>query len=182
MLIYPCKNTTENKNHCKSRKIIDNYFTSGYFSVLIKDFGLNPSNFSFPVLPTLKDIYTTIDRRILRNFYIKFGVTEIHTDVSIINENIEKEKYLQYRNNFQTFQFREEKDYLAGKSMCVTHLELDDSVFIQKRIYTKLSEVFSKIGGYMQLMNTAFSLLTLLINNFHTELKLMNSIFHFNIK
>ena len=182
ILVYPCKNTTENNYHCKSREIIDYYLTSGFFSLLIKDFGLNPSNFSFPVLPTLQDIYTIIDKRILRNFYIRFGVTEIHTDISFFKENIEKVKYLQYRNNFQTFKFREEKDYLNGKEFCATHLELDDSIIIQKRTYTKLSEVLSTIGGYMQMMNTIFSLLSLLINTFHTEIKLVNSIFHFDTK
>ena len=182
ILVYPCKNTTENNYHCKSREIIDYYLTSGFFSLLIKDFGLNPSNFSFPVLPTLQDIYTIIDKRILRNFYIRFGVTEIHTDISFFKENIEKVKYLQYRNNFQTFKFREEKDYLNGKEFCATHLELDDSIIIQKRTYTKLSEVLSTIDGYMQMMNTIFSLLSLLINTFHTEIKLVNSIFHFDTK
>jgi hypothetical protein len=107
--LYPCKNTTENNNHCKSREMIDYYLTSGYFSFLVKNFGLNPSNFYFPILPTLQDIYTTIDKRLLRNFYIKFGITEIHTDISIFNENIEKVKYLQYRDNFQTFNLEKKK-------------------------------------------------------------------------
>ena len=148
---------------------------------MVKNFGLNPSNFFFPILPTLQDIYTTIDKRLLKNFYIKFGITEIHTDISIFNEKIEKVKYLQYRDNFQTFQFREEEDYLDGKELCITHLELDDSVIVQRRTYIKLSDAFSKIGGYMQLMNTAFSLITLLINKYQTEIKLLNGIFHFNI-
>jgi hypothetical protein len=165
ILIYPCKNTTDNNNHCKPRETIDYYMTSGYFSLLIKDFGLDPSNYSTPIVPTLQDVYTTLDRRLLRNFYVRFGITEIHTDVSIWNENIKKEKYLQYKNNFQNFQFREEKDYLAGKMLCATHLELDDSILIQKRTYTKISEIFSKIGGYMQLINTIFSLITLLTLN-----------------
>jgi hypothetical protein len=180
--IFPCKNTTDNHYHCKSREIIDYHLTSGYFSILIKNFGLNPSNFTVPVLPTLQDIYTTIDKRILRNFIINFGVTEIHTDVSIFNENIEKVKYLQYRDNFQTFQYRENKDYLDGKELCVTQLKLDDTIIIQRRAYTKLSDIFSKVGGYMQLINTAFSLLTLITNRFQTEIKLLNSIFNFNIK
>ena len=179
--IFPCKNTTENNNHCKPREIIDSHLTAGYFSILIKNFGLNPSNYSFPVLPTLQDIYTTIDKRILRNLIINFGMTEIHTDISIFNENIEKVKYLQYRDNFQNFQFREEEDYLDGKEFCVTQLKLDDTIIIQKRTYSKLSEVFSQVGGYMQLMNTVFSLLTLLINRFQMEIKLLNSIFNFNI-
>jgi hypothetical protein len=180
--IFPCVNTTENNNHCKPREIIDSHLTAGYFSILIKNFGLNPSNFSFPILPTLQDIYTTIDKRILRNIIINFGVTEIHTDISILNENVKKVKYLQYRDNFQNFQFREEEDYLDGKEFCVTQLKLDDTIIIQKRTYTKLSEVFSQVGGYMQLMNTVFSLLTLLINKYRNEVKILNSIFNFNIK
>jgi hypothetical protein len=130
----------------------------------------------------LQDVYTTLDRRLLRNIYIRFGVTEIHTDVSIWNENIKTEKYLQYKNNFQYFQFREEKDYLAGKMLCAAHLELDDFIVTQRRTYTKIAEIFSKIGGYMQLMNTVFSLITFLTNKFQTEIKLLNSIFQFNIK
>jgi hypothetical protein len=86
--IFPCVNKTENNNHCKPREIIDSHLTAGYFSILIKNFGLNPSNYSFPVLPTLQDICTTIDKRILRNFIINFGVTEIHTDISILNEKM----------------------------------------------------------------------------------------------
>ena len=181
ILIYPCKNTTDNNNHCKPRETIDYYMTSGHFSLLIKNFGLDPYNYFTPIVPTLQDVYTTLDRRLLRNIYVKFGITEIHTDVSVWNENIKKEKYLQYKNNFQNFQFREEKDYLAGKMLCATHLELDDSILIQRRTYTKISEIFSKIGGYMQLINTIFSLITLLINKYQTEIKLLNSIFHFNI-
>jgi hypothetical protein len=34
----------------------------------------------------------------------------------------------------------------------------------------------------MQLMNTVFSLITFLTNKFQTEIKILNSIFHFNIK
>ena len=134
--IFPCVNTTENNNHCKSREVIDYHLTSGYFSILIKDFGLNPSNFNVPILPTLQDLYTNIDKRILRNFIINLGVTEIHTDISLFKENVKKVKYLQYRDHFQNFQFREETDYLEGKEFCVTQLKLDDTIIIQKRTYS----------------------------------------------
>ena len=57
--IFPCTNSTENNNKCKSQEEIDKYLTSGYFSILLKDIGLNPSNYSYPVIPTLQDLYTT---------------------------------------------------------------------------------------------------------------------------
>ena len=66
--IYPCKNSTENNYTCKPQETIDHYLTSGYFSILLKDIGLNPSNFSYPTIPTLQDLYTTVDRRLYKNY------------------------------------------------------------------------------------------------------------------
>ena len=63
--IYPCRNNTENNNYCKPKEIIEKYFKGGYFSILIKDIGLNPSNYTFPVLETLQDLYITIDNAII---------------------------------------------------------------------------------------------------------------------
>ena len=62
ILIYPCKNFTENNNHCKPQEEIDKVLAGGYFSILLKDIGLNPNNHSYPVLPTVQDFYTTISK------------------------------------------------------------------------------------------------------------------------
>ena len=60
ILIYPCFNTTANNNHCKPQEEIDKALAGGYFSILLKDIGLNPNNHSSPILPTIQDFYTTI--------------------------------------------------------------------------------------------------------------------------
>ena len=180
--IYPCVNNTENNNTCKPQDKIDYYMTSGYFSIIFKDFGLNPSNYSVPVLPKLQDLYTTIDKRLMKNYILNFGVTEVHTDIGIIQENIKINKYLQFRNELQTFSFRNEEDYYSGKSVILVQIKLDDNLSIQKRTYLKLSVIFSRIGGYMQLMNTVFLLITSIFNKMHSQLKIINSIFNFNLK
>ena len=178
--IYPCVNDSENHN-CKPQEEIDRFLTSGYFSIVIKDFGLNPSNYSFPVLPTFQDLYTTIDKRIYRNYILSFGVTEIQTDIGLLEENIKIDRYFQYRKEVQTFTFRNEEDYYAGKSVILCQIRLDDTIFVQTRTYTRITEIFSRIGGYMQLMNTAFLLISTFVNNFQSELKIINSIFKFNL-
>ena len=180
--IYPCANSTNNGNKCKPQEEIDHYLSSGYFSILIKDFGLNPSNYSFPVLPTFQDLYTTIDKRIYRNYILNFGVTEIRTDTGLFNANLKVDKYFQYRKEIQTFSFRDEKDYYAGKSIILVQIRLDDTILVQTRTYTRISEIFSRIGGYMQLMNTVFILISSLINKLNSEIKIINSIFKFNFK
>ena len=180
--IYPCVNTTENNNSCKSQEEIDHYMSSGYFSIILKDFGLNPSNYSFPTAPVLEDLYTTIDKKIIKNYILNFGITEIHTDEGILQENMNIQRYLQYRKELQTFTFRDEQDYYDGRSVILVQLKLDDTTVVQKRSYTKISDIFSRIGGYMQLMNTVFLLLTSILNKLHCELKIINSIFNFNLK
>ena len=180
--IFPCKNSTENNNHCKPQEILDKYLTATYFSILLKDIGLNPSNYSYPTIPTLQDLYTTVDRRFYRNYILNFGLAEIHTDTGILNDNIKKDKYIQFRKEVQTFSFRDESEYLEGKELCLVQIRLDDTVLVQKRAYTKISEILSRIGGYMQLMNTIFLLVSLLVNKIDIELKIINSIFNFNLK
>ena len=182
IVINPCVNSTKNNYSCKSQEIIDKNLNSGYFSIVLKDFGLNPSNYSSPRIPTLQDLYTTIDRRISKNYILNFGITEIWTDNGIINENIDKQKYLQFRKVFENFSLREEKDYHSGKAVILAQLRLEDTLFIQKRTYLKITEIFSRVGGYMQLMNIVFLLITSIINGIYSEIKIINSIFKFNIK
>ena len=178
--IYPCKNNTENK--CKPQEEIDKYLTSGYFSILLKDIGLNPSNYSYPVIPTLQDLYTTVDKRVYKNMMLTYGLTQVQTDIGLFDERINNDKYIQFKKEFENFIFMEEEEYSEGKEIIFVQIRLDDHIFIQKRTYTKISEIFSRIGGYMQLMNTIFLLVSLLINRLDAELKILNGIFNFNLK
>ena len=179
--IYPCKNKTENNNHCKPQEIIDSYFKGGYFSILIKDIGLNPSNYSFPVLPTLQDLYTTIDKQIHKDYIIYYGITEVRTDKGLLFDNIEKKRYLEFRKVVESFNFRDESDYYGGKASCSIAFRIDDLIKIQIRTYAKIKEVFSSTGGYMQLISSIFTLLSLLSNKLTPEIKIMNGIFKFNL-
>ena len=180
--LYPCSNKTKNEDSCKPQEEIDKFLASGYFSILIKDFGLNPSNYTDPVVPTFQDLYTTVDKKIYRNYILNFGITEVHTDKGILNERLTKDKYFQYRKEIQTFTFRDEKDYYEGKSIILVQFKMDDMILIQKRSYTKVAEIFSRIGGYMQLMNTVFLLISVAVNNLNLYLKIIDSIFKFDIK
>ena len=179
--IYPCKNKTENNNHCKPKEVIDNYFKGGYFSILTKDIGLNPSNFSFPVLATLQDLYTTIDKQIYRDYLLYYGITEIKTDTGLFFEDIETRRYLDFRKVVESFNFRDEEEFYGGKASCSVAFRLDDIIKVQIRTYTKIKEVLSSTGGYMQLISTIFTLMALLSNRLTPELKIMNGIFNFNL-
>ena len=177
--IYPCINTTENNNHCKSQEIIDANLSGAYFSLLAKDIGLDPSNYSNPIIPTFQDLYTTIDKAFFRDFILYFGITEVQTDEGLFYEEINSQKLIQFRKESKTFYFRDEENYYNGKTMCAIQFRLGDDIRVQKRSYNKMTEVFATTGGYMQLISTVFTIISILTNKLIYEVKLSNSLFNF---
>ena len=180
--IYPCVNSSENNNHCKPKKEIDFYLTSGYFSILAKDIGLNPLNYSFPTFPLVQDIYTVIDRSFRTEFIMYFGITEIGTDTGLFTTNIKKDTYLKYINYYNNIFLVTDNDYSSKREILSAQIRLQDSIYFQKRSYGKMSQVFSTTGGYMQVISTIFAIISLLTKKISLEKKLLNSLFNFNIK
>ena len=176
IMLYPCRNNTENNNTCKPQEVIDSYLNKGYFSILMKDIGLNPSNYSEPIIPTLQNLFTNLNQK----FIVYYRITKIKTDIGLFSENIEEKKYIQFQNKEDSFYLRNE-GYKESEIISID-FELDEITHIQKRIYTKISNILSLVGGYMQLMNTIFSLLSIISNRLIPELKILNGIFNFNLK
>ena len=182
IILYPCVNKTENNNHCKPQDIIDYYLKGGYFSMIAKDIELNPDNFSEPVIYTLQNLYTTIDKSIYKDYIIYYGITEVKTDIGLFYQILETKKFLQFRKDVQFFYFRNESEYYEGKAICSIDFRLDELIYTQKRTYSKLHENFSVIGGYMHLASTIFTMLSFFANRIIPELKILNGIFNYNLK
>ena len=180
--IYQCANTTENGHFCKPQNIIDKYLSSTYFSVLTKDIGINPVNFTYPTVPVAQDIYSIVDKNILNELIMYFRITEIDTDTGLFTSNIKKETYLKYSKELHYLHFIENEENISGKEIFTAEIRLEDDIYFHKRSYTKMSQVFSTIGGYMQVIYTSFTLVSLLTKKISIEQKLLNSLFNFNIK
>ena len=181
--IYPCVNTTENNNHCKPKNLIDNALRGGYFYVLLKDIGLNPSNYTFPILPTIQNFYTTISKKFLKDIIFFYEITEVETDTGIFFENKNSFRYLKLdRIKESISNYTEEENYYIGENICKADIILSENIHIQKRSYSKMSSVFSVTGGYMQIIYTLFSLLILIPNNFGIEKIIINNLLSLDIK
>ena len=176
--IYACVNTTENNNHCKPKEVIDKHISGTFFSLLAKDIGLDPSNYSDPIIPTLQDLHTTIDKSFFRDFVLYFGITEVQTDVGLFLEEINKENYINFIKSTQAFYYRDEEYYYNGETMCEIQFKIGDDIRIQKRSFMKMSEVFAITGGYMQLISTIFKIISLWSNKLSYEEKIINSLFN----
>ena len=179
--IYPCKNSTENSFHCKPQEVIDSFLAGGYFSILLKDIGLNPNNFSNPTLPTLQDLYTTISSQFFRDLILYYEITEIKTDSGIFFENIQRKRYLKFDKKSESLFLRDEQKYYNGESIISVQIRLSDNIHIQSREYKKMHSVFATTGGYMQMLNTIFLLLSLIPNKYLYDDLIIGNLFDFDI-
>jgi hypothetical protein len=176
--IHACINTTENNNHCKPKEVIDEHISGTFFSLVAKDIGLDPANYSDPIIATLRDLHTTIDKKFFRDFILYFGLTEVQTDEGLLNEKIHKERYMNFIKTTQAFYYRDEEHYYNGETMCEIQIKIGEDIRVHKRTFRKMTEVFAITGGYMQLISTIFKILTLLSNKLGYEIKMVNSLFN----
>ena len=180
--IYPCVNNTKNNKFCKPQDVIDKYLTSTYFSFLAKDIGFNPFNYSFPIVPIIQDLYTSIDKSYLKEYIMYFGIAQISTDNGLFTTNIKTENYIKYIRDFHSWSFIDKNYYLSGKEIFKAEIRLEDNIYYVNRRFSKISEVFSALGGYMEIISTIFSLIVLLFKKISIEQKLLNNLFNFNLK
>ena len=180
--IFPCKNNSNNNNHCKPQNIIDQYLKTSYFSILLKDIGFNLFNYSVPIVPIFQYFRTALDKSIFKENILYFGVVEISTDIGLFSNEYKKETYLKYMRDLNSFISIDNEKYYLNNGIFSTQIMLEDYIYYQKRSFTKMSEVFSSTGGYMQVISTILALIALLTKKFSLEQKLLNILFNFNIK
>ena len=136
--IYPCVNNSYNNNQCKSQDIINDYLDSSYFSVLIKDIGFSPFNFSFPTIPILQYYHTDLSKSILKKNIMYFGIVEINTDIGLLSNEIKTETYLKYTRDFNSFYLKDYEKNSQGEILSA-QIMIEDYIYYQKRIYTKIT-------------------------------------------
>lgn len=176
--LFPCVNGSQNNNHCQPKEIINSYIKGGYFSVIIKDLSLDPSNKSSPLIQIIRNIYSIIDNSLYKNIVLNYGITEVkeHKGFKIKTKN-----YVQFRNKEEFFYLKNEPGYNKTEIISVD-FKLNEIISVITIKYTNIIEIFSIIGGYMYIINTIFSLLSNLSNELIPDLKILNGIFNFNLK
>jgi hypothetical protein len=179
--IFPCKNSTENNFHCKPQEVIDSYLKGGYFSILLKDIGLNPNNYSYPTLPTVQDIFTTVSSQFYRNLILFYEITEIKTDSGIFFENIQRKRYLKFYEKNDILFLRDQQHYYNGESIIGIQIRLSDNIHLQSREYKKMHNVFASTGGYMRMLNAIFLFLSLIPSKYLFDNLIIGKLFDFDI-
>ena len=131
--LFPCKNTTENGNHCKPIEVIDYYLKGTFVTIQLQDILLTPEDYNNPVKERDQDIYTTVGKKLFKELHIYFKITNIETDTDIIGideiKTVRNQKYIKYDSFSQMTKLLETNIYETGESFCDITLKLSDLVF-----------------------------------------------------
>ena len=184
--LYPCKNTTENNNHCLPLEEIDYYLKGTFVTLEMEDIILSPDDYKSPIKGRNQDIYTTVGKKLFKELHIFFKITNIVTDLDFIGineiENIKTEKYLKYDSYSQMTKLLETNIYETGESFCDITIKLSDLVFYQRRTYTKLLNILGDVGGVMEIFNMIFRFLISFAVDILYETAIINKLFNFELE
>jgi hypothetical protein len=177
--IFQCENR-ENISNCKSQEIINNALEGGFLSIQLKNIELNPSNYSFPILSTVYEFYTSISKNIYKNIYIFYKITKVEFNSGIFYEKKNDIQDLKLDNIKEDFYYSDNN--IKEKMISKIDIRLSDSIHIQKRIYQNIFNVFAITGGYIQILYNFFSLLCIIYNKYKFEIMIVNDLIGWEIK
>ena len=170
--IFPCINSSENSNKCKSQEIISAFINSGNFAMYINTLAINPSNFKKPITTFGKQIYTPISFGTLTYIEMLFGHLDFITDEGYLFEElneIEAASYLSFRQILS----------LNSNMIVQIDMKLDKIKTTYIRKYDKIQNILANMGGLIKALMLVANFLILPLINLKFRLNLVNSIFHF---
>ena len=184
--LFACKNSTENNNTCKSTEEIEKYLKGTFFTMQIQDILLTPNDYNEPIKGRDQDIYTTVGKKLFKEFHVFFEIVNIETDLDFIGideiKQVKNEKYIKYDSFNQMTKLLDKDVYETGESFCDVTLKLSDLVFYQKRKYTKLINILGDVGGLMETINDIFEFISSHIVDIIYETSLINALFELKKK
>ena len=184
--LFPCKNNTENNNHCKPKEIIDEYLNGRDFTVYFEDILITPLNYNSPVKESINQVFTTIYKTFGQYVYIEMELVNIETLTNIIGfeflSNPKFEEFIKY----YSVQFIPQPGYdLNDESndypVCEIEFQLNDKILYEKREYIKFIDILGEVGGFMEIIYSFFGFICNFIVTYLYEITIVNNLFKFDI-
>ena len=184
--LFPCKNNTENNNHCKPKEIIDEYLNGRDFTVYFEDILITPLNYNSPIKESINQVFTTIYKTFGQYVYIEMELVNIETLTNIIGfeflSNPKFEEFIKY----YSVQFIPQPGYdLNDESndypVCEIEFQLNDKILYEKRDYIKFIDILGEVGGFMEIIYSFFGFICNFIVTYLYEITIVNNLFKFDI-
>ena len=183
--LYPCKNTTENNNHCKPKELIEEYLNDKLLKVFFEDIDITPLNYENPVKEKLNFLDAETYNNIGAYLYSEMQYIRIETSTNIIGfdffSNPKIDEYIKFDNvNIIAMPGYNLNDESNNNPICTFEFQLNDKTLMEKRYYSHLVDVLGDVGGFMEIIYTFFGLICSFFGGIIYERTIVNSLFLFD--
>ena len=175
--IFPCVNDTTHR--CKPQEIIDKYMNGTFIDFQMQSVLIDMENYKVPIKENFENVYTTVGRGFKRELHIYFKVVNFQ-DYGFFGESLGQKKYLQY--DYDQPMFVLNSDLQKNESICDVTIKLADKTLIVKREYYTLIDVFSKLGGVMDLILKVVTVILFFPVTALFDVNVINELFQFDEK
>ena len=151
---YHCKNDTELDEILSHHGVVHFNFIDNYIDAL---------NYSYPITKYFYRVENSLDKDHYTINHLNFNPSLIKTNYGLFWDRYSQETSYSYeRNDAFTYELGEEKIYMGY------YLWLNNKLFYSERIYQRVQDVLSNIGGIFQAIFLASSLINSLYNKYIT--------------
>ena len=175
---YPCVNSTENNNHCKSKNIIDYYLNSTYVGMFLKSITIDEKQIPMTI-DYLENPFTTVGQDFFRDYQVLLKIVETEDDDNIIYTSKKFRKLLQFDYTKEMFTLNRK---VYDDSFCDLTIKLSDIKTVYKKSYEKLSDALYKVGGIMPVIYYIIKICLWIPVKTVYEINAVNKLFKFDIK
>jgi len=149
---HHCKNDTEMDEILSHHGVVHFNFIDNYIDAL---------NYSYPVTKYFYRVENSLDKDHYTINHLNFNPSLIKTNYGLFWDKYSQETSYSYeRNDAFTYELGEEKIYMGY------YLWLNNKLFYSERIYQRVQDVISNIGGIFQAIFLAASLINSLYNKY----------------
>ena len=183
---YPCVNTTENNNKCKSPEEITAALGLSLLTVKIQDIELTPENYNSPTEVRGKELSSPAYLNLYQNIQAYFHIVHVETDIDVIGfellKNIQTKTFFKYDGTFILPSINlNDLLHVPHQAYCQISIQLTEQILTLKRTNTKLTEVLGEVGGLMEVIFSLFRIISSFLTDNLYEQSLVNNLFSFDL-
>ena len=182
IMINYCLGYTRDGRPCKDPETIKQRLIGANLIIFTQDFDLTPYDFKKPVKPkvTINSVPIRLDQ--VQAFVGYYQMTNINTEHNLFGfealSNIKTQSYLLYHS---TLIMSYEKSYME---YCVVMaiFTLFEKTLTNQRIYTQFIDVLGDVGGLMEVIESVFGVICILLVDILYDKTMVNNLFSFNLE
>ena len=185
--LFPCKNSTENNNHCQSKEEIDRQINGRDFEILFEDILITPFNYSTPIKERKNLLYTTLYKNFGQYLYTEMEIVNIETSTNIIGFDFLTKPKVEEFIKYDSLEIIPQPGYDLNveennNTICDIRFQLNDKILTEKKQYIQLIDILGEVGGVMEFIFSFFNLIHNFIGNLFYEKLIVNNLFSFDIR